>query len=173
MKDIHKALAVFTILMSYQIDAQYVTKKDTLSGNVLNITMDSRIDGLLNKQEEACARTPISNEDNNRSNSSKITVPSRALTNNEICKQNPKIRGYKIQVAVVKSNEEARQIGAEFRKSYPSLKVEVDASLRPNYKVLAGSYFSRQSASEDLRRVKQVYKSALAVEYRVFCVEAK
>ena len=81
--------------------------------------------------------------------------------------------GYKIQLAVVKSNEEAREVGMYFRRRFPNMKVEIDASLRPNYKVMAGSYFSKQSAAGDLGRIKQYFKDAIAIQYRVFCVEAK
>lgn len=81
--------------------------------------------------------------------------------------------GYKIQVVVVKSNEEASKISVEFRNNFRNLKVEKDASLRPNYKILAGSYFSKQSAADDLRNIKRVYPSAMVIPYAVFCVEAK
>ena len=81
--------------------------------------------------------------------------------------------GYKIQLAVVKSNEEAKEVGMYFRRRFPNMKVEIDASLRPNYKVMAGSYFTKQSANEDLKKIKPYVKSAIPVQYRVFCVEAK
>ena len=81
--------------------------------------------------------------------------------------------GYKIQLAVVKSNKEADEVGLYFRRRFPNIKVEKDASLRPNYKVMAGSYFTKQSASSDLSKIKQYFKDAIAVQYRVFCVEAK
>jgi len=64
-------------------------------------------------------------------------------------------------------------VKAYFRRRFPNLKVETDASLRPNYKILAGSYFTKASASGDLSRIKQYFKSAIPVQYRVFCVEAK
>lgn len=175
MKNLLKALSLFILLISYGIDAQYVVKKDTISGTEVTMTMDSRVDQLLSKQEETCNRNNASNTnfETPKPTTPKIVVPSRELTNNEICRQNPKIMGYKIQVAVVKSNEEARNIGADFRKAFPSMKVEIDASLRPNYKILAGSYFNKQSAAGDLSRVKTMYDTAVAVQYRVFCVEAK
>lgn len=175
MKNLLKALSLFIFLISYAIDAQYVVKKDTISGTEVTMTMDSRVDQLLSKQEDGCNRSNASNTnfDVPKTATPKIVVPSRELTNNEICRQNPKIMGYKIQVAVVKSNEEARTIGADFRKAFPNMKVEIDASLRPNYKILAGSYFNKQSASGDLSRVKTMYDTAVAVQYRVFCVEAK
>lgn len=175
MKNLFKALSLFIFFISYTIDAQYVVKKDTISGTEVSITLDSRIDQLLSKQEDNCNRNNAANNNSetSKTTTSKIVVPSRELTNTEICRQNPKIMGYKIQVAVVKTNEDARKTGADFRKAFPNMKVEIDASLRPNYKILAGSYFTKQSASADLKRVKELYSSALAVQYRVFCVEAK
>lgn len=167
--------------------AQQVTVQDTLSGTPLSISMDTDINNLMKSMEDNCvmanARRVERENTSNSSNSSytapstpKSTikvVPNRALTNAEICRQNPRILGYKIQLAVVKSNEEANEVKAYFRRRFPSLKVETDASLRPNYKILAGSYFTKQSASGDLGRIRQYFKSAIPVQYRVFCVEAK
>ena len=163
-------LFVFSALFCfYQIDAQYVVKKDTLSGTELSFSLDTRINDALEKIEDKCDRnagTPVKVPP-------KVLVANRELTNAEVCRKNPKIMGFKIQVVIVKSNEEARKIATEFRNNFRSLKVETDASLRPNYKILAGSYFSKQSASDDLRNISKVYPSARVIPYAVFCVEAK
>ncbi len=169
MNNLLKLFIVATLFSFYQIDAQYVVKKDTLSGTELSFALDERINDALEKIEGNCNRisdAPVRTP-------TKVLVPSRELTNAEICRKNPKIMGFKIQVITVKSNEEARKIATEFRNNFRSLKVETDASLRPNYKILAGSYFSKQSASDDLRNVKRIYPSAIVVPYAVFCVEAK
>jgi len=169
MNNLLKLFIVATLFSFYQIDAQYVVKKDTLSGTELSFALDERINDALEKIEGNCNRisdAPVRTP-------TKVLVPSRELTNAEICRKNPKIMGFKIQVVTVKSNEEARKIATEFRNNFRSLKVETDASLRPNYKILAGSYFSKQSAADDLRNVKRVYPSAIVVPYAVFCVEAK
>lgn len=169
MNNLLKLLIVATLFSFYRIDAQYVVKKDTLSGTELSFAMDERINDALEKTEGNCNRisdAPVKTP-------TKILVPSRELTNAEVCRKNPKIMGFKIQVVTVKSNEEARKIASEFRNNYRSLKVETDASLRPNYKILAGSYFSKQSAADDLRNVKRAYPSAIIVPYAIFCVEAK
>lgn len=177
MKILTKALLIFIFAISYKASAQLVVKTDTISGTPVSMTMDSRIDNLISKQEESCARPKDSNNYSSSSETvrqpTKIVVPSRELTSAEICRQNPKIMGYKIQVAIAKSNDEATNIATDFRKNFPALKVEKDASLRPNYKILAGSYFNKQSIAGDLKRVKAIYGSAIAVQYRVFCVEAK
>ena len=162
----------------YALEAQQVVKKDTLSGTELTITMDSRVSEALAAVEGRCAKTTASKVstgfyDDEPARPTKIYVPSRELTNAEICRKNPRILGYKIQITTVKSNDEANEVKAYFRKRFPNLKVETDASLRPNYKILAGSYFSKQSAAGDLARVKEYFKSATPIQYRVFCAEAK
>lgn len=178
MRNFIKIFSALSFFGFYTIEAQQVVKRDTLSGTELTITMDSRVSDALNAVEDRCAKVASNKistgtDDDVPSKPTKIYVPSRELTNAEICRKNPKILGYKIQITTVKSNDEANEVKAYFRKRFPNLKVEVDASLRPNYKILAGSYFSKQSAAGDLARVKEYFKSALPVQYRVFCVEAK
>lgn len=168
--------------MLNSIGAQQVEKKDTIAGTPVSIMMDQKISDLLSNMEEKCATT-IPNRVGNigdtdydntpKTTIPKISVPDRELTNAEICRRNPRIMGYKIQLAVVKSNKEADEVGLYFRRRFPNIKVEKDASLRPNYKVMAGSYFTKQSAASDLSKIKQYFKDAIAVQYRVFCVEAK
>ena len=182
MKSLIKIFAIFSLFTLNLIDAQQVVKNDTIAGTPLSISMDQRIDELIGNIEDKCA-TKIANNSNSgknwdddytpRTNAPKIVVPERELSQAEICRRNPRIMGYKIQLAVVKSNEEAREVGMYFRRRFPNMKVEIDASLRPNYKVMAGSYLTKQSAAGDLSRIKQYFKSALAIQYRVFCVEAK
>lgn len=169
MDNLLKLFIISTLFCFYQIDAQYVVKKDTLSGTELSFALDERVNDALEKIEDNCSRNsgvPVKT-------APKVLVANRELTNAEICRKNPKIMGFKIQVVVVKSNEEARKIATEFRNDFRSLKVETDASLRPNYKILAGSYFSKQSASDDLKNIKKVYPSATVIPYAIFCVEAK
>lgn len=172
-------LKIFTIslfLFTVSIDAQQITKKDTISGTPLVITMDKSINDLLVNMEDNCTRNnseKLWDDDSEKTSSPKISVPEKALTNAEICRKNPRIMGFKIQLAVVKSNEEAREVGMFFRRRFPNMKVEIDASLRPNYKVMAGSYFTKESAAPDLKRIREFFKDALSVQYRIFCVEAK
>ncbi|WDF47647.1 SPOR domain-containing protein [Chryseobacterium sp. KACC 21268] len=169
MNNLLKLFIIATVFSFYQIDAQYIVKKDTLSGTELSFSLDERINDALEKVEGNCNRSAGTSV----KAPPKILVANRELTNAEICRKNPKIMGYKIQVVVVKSNEEASKISLEFRNNFRNLKVEKDASLRPNYKILAGSYFSKQSAADDLRNIKRLYPSAIVIPYAVFCVEAK
>lgn len=182
MKYILKIFALTTFLNLNLIDAQQVVKKDTISGTPLSITMDQKVDDLLGNIEDKCATNTNSSsgkswtsddDDEPKTTAPKINIPAKELSRAEICRRNPRIMGYKIQLSVVKSNEEAREVGMYFRRRFPNMKVEIDASLRPNYKVMAGSYVSKQSAAADLARIKQYFSSAISIQYRVFCVEAK
>ncbi|MGG7439598.1 SPOR domain-containing protein [Chryseobacterium arthrosphaerae] len=185
MRNLIKIFSILSLFGFYSIEAQQVVRKDTLSGTELVITMDSRINAALDGIEGKCSKVATNNPARDSGTGDggistgisakppKIYVPSRELTNAEICKKNPRILGYKIQITTVKSNEEANEVKSYFRKRFPNLKVETDASLRPNYKILAGSYFTKQSAAADLSRIREYFKSAVAVQYRIFCAEAK
>lgn len=169
MNNLLKFFIICMLFFAYQADAQYIVKKDTLSGTELSFALDERINDALEKIENNCNRTSVSTP----KAPTKILIPNRELTNAEICRKNPKIMGFKIQVVIVKNNDDARKTATEFRNNFRNLKVETDASLRPNYKILAGSYFSKQGAAEDLRNIRRVYPSATIIPYAVFCVEAK
>lgn len=167
---------------SYLINAQIATKTDTLSGTVITISSSKSISDLMEKLENNCNKNTSNNRwDNPQEKSSfssniseeRVSVPNKKLTTAEICRKNPRIMGYKIQLAVVKSNNEANEVKAYFRRRFPSIKVETDASLRPNYKILAGSYFSKESASGDLKKIRQYFNSANTVQYYIFCEEGK
>lgn len=182
MKNLFKIIAVLSLFSANIFEAQQVVKKDTIDGTPLSMMMDEKVSTLLSDIEDKCATKLGSssgnfgneyNDNSPKTTTPRISVPEKELTNAEICRKNPRIMGFKIQLAVVKSNEEAREVGMFFRRRFPNMKVEIDASLRPNYKVMAGSYFSRQSAASDLSRIKQHFKGAIAIQYRVFCVEAK
>ena len=173
MNRILKIIPVIFLLAINNLDAQQVVKNDTISGTPLSISMDKKVDDLLGNLEEKCLTVNSSNYDSPKTTAPKIVVPEKELTQAEICRRNPRIMGYKIQLAVVKSNDEAREVGMFFRRRFPNMKVEIDASLRPNYKVMAGSYLTKQSAAADLAKVRAHFKSAMAIQYRVFCVEAK
>ena len=176
MKNLIKLTIVFSLFCFQFNNAQVVTKKDTISGTPLTLSMDKKINDLLDNLEEKCATPAKNNGYANRDEAkepAKVVVASRKLTEAEICKQNPRILGFKIQLTVVKSNTEANEVKAFFRKRFPSIKVDTDASLRPNYKILAGSYFTKQSAASDLAKIKAEFKSATLVQYSIFCAEAK
>lgn len=184
MKRFYGIISFLGCALFCTVAAQDITRTDTLSGTPLTISMDSRINEAISDLEDNCTRiaataSPGKTARNNSGSSGsgstpgKVLVANRELTTAEICRKNPRILGFKIQIAVVKSNDEANEVKAYFRRRFPNLKVETDASLRPNYKILAGSYFTKQSAAGDLSKIRQYFNSAVPVQYRIFCVEAK
>ena len=182
MKNVLKISLMFSFVLATIANAQVVTKTDTISGTPLTISMDGKISNLLDKSDDNCNRvttggtkvyTNNDNNDDDAPSKPNVSVPSKPLSNAEICKRNPRLMGYKIQLTTVKSNEEANEVKAYFRRRFPHIKAETDASLRPNYKVLVGSYFTKESASSDLKKIREFFKSAVSVQYRIFCVEAK
>ena len=183
MKNVLKISLMFSFVLATIANAQVVTKTDTISGTPLTISMDGKISSLLEKADDNCnrvssggTRTYANNNegnDNDEPSRPNVSVPSKPLSNAEICKRNPRLMGYKIQLTTVKSNEEANEVKAYFRRRFPHIKAETDASLRPNDKVLVGSYFTKESASSDLKKIREFFKSAVSVQYRIFCVEAK
>ena len=176
MKYLFRIFAVLTVITANFYEAQQVVISDTISGTPMSMMMDKKVNDLLSAVEDKCATNIPSGNYNNegtKTNPTKISVPERELTTAEICRNNPRIMGYKIQLTVVKSNKEADEVGLYFRKKFPYIKVEKDVSLRPNYKVMAGSYFNKKSAANDLSAIRTYFKDAIAVPYRVFCVEAK
>lgn len=167
---------------SHITNAQQVTKNDTISGTPYTMSMDKEVSEMMSTIEDKCSKINSDNSFKDSTNNTIVdidapkktkTVASRTLTTAEICRQTPRMLGYRIQLAVVKSNEEANKVKAYFRSKFPTIKVQTDASLRPNYKILAGSYFSKQSASGDLAKIRQYFKSAIPVEYSIFCAESK
>lgn len=170
MKNRRKIFYFFVLCVPYFVAAQQVIIKDTINETPLTIMMDAKMSSALQEMEEKCKTTlPLESV----KNKPKVEVVEKNRSTADICRDNPRILGYKIQVALVKSNDEANRVKAYFRLKFPNIKAETDASLRPNYKVLVGSYFSKQSASGDLARIRSIFPSALPIQYRVFCVEAK
>lgn len=188
-KGFHFCLFVLFCFLYNVSFAQVITKTESQNGTDISYTMDKKVEDIITDMEEKCSNDLAEKErrraerENNiatrpTENRTTVTNPStstasRPLTNADICRQNPRILGYKIQLAVVKSNDEAREVGMYFRRRFPNMKVEIDASLRPNYKVMTGSYFNKNSAAGDLSRIRQYFKSAMPIQYRIFCVEAK
>lgn len=178
-----KKLFFSTLMMIFvghsPMKSQIVTKQDTIGSTPLTVSMDKKVADLLENAEENCQKKQqysSQGKSNNTDSSSPrqtIKIANRELTTAEVCRQTPKIRGVKIQLVVVKSNAQANEVKAYFRRHFPSIKTQTDASLRPNYKILAGSYFTRQSAAADLAKIRKVFKEATLVDYMIYCVEGK
>ena len=173
MKSFKQVFFFFGLFLSTMFAAQQVIKTDTISGNAVKISMDKKIMDLLQGAEEKCSQSLENNSQSNSYNTPAINLPERKISTEEACRRNPRIMGVKILIATVKSNQEANEVGFYFRSKFPGLKILKDASLRPNYKIMAGSYFNKNAASSDFKNVKKLFKDAKLVNYMVFCEEAK
>lgn len=180
MRNFGKICSIIVIFIGNLFFAQQTVKRDTIiAGTPLSISMDNRVNDAVKSIENRC-NTKDSQTDTIDDSSSKpvvstprVTIPEKSKSDADICRQNPRIMGYKIQLAVVKSNEEAKKVGLYFRNRFPYMKVEIDASLRPNYRVMAGSYFRKEGAGSDLKKIKAFFDDARVIQYRIFCIEAK
>ncbi len=137
-------------------------EEDTIRGGSLAVTMDDSIDLLLENKEKTCSALPKST----------TSTESRPKEVGDLCAKFPKLSGYRIQILYTKNSEEVNKARVEFTKYFPGIPTD-SKYIRPDYKVYAGEYFSRESASADLKRIKKKFPNALAVRATVFCKRAK
>ncbi|MDX8569349.1 SPOR domain-containing protein [Elizabethkingia sp. HX XZB] len=179
-------IKIYILLIGFSIQyvrAQEITNiKDSINGNVYSMEMDVRIDNLLKKMENNCIKSNIDSKIITKKKvankfigkkETKKDISFSILSIADICRRQPKLMGYKIQIIVVNNSNEANKMRSEIRNNFPSLRVELDSSFRPNYRVLAGSFFSKQSGTIDLKNVRKIYHDAILIPYRIFCVESK
>ncbi|OPC37962.1 SPOR domain-containing protein [Elizabethkingia miricola] len=176
-------ILIITLTIQYLNAQETILRKDSVNGNTYSIEMDIRIDDLLRQMENNCIKSIVNNRiDGKRKSIAKKPAIRKELVNKigfatlsiaDICKKKPKLMGYKIQVSVTNNNNDANKIRHQFRQKFPNLRTELDNSLRPNYKILAGSFFNKQSGGDDLRNVRGVYHEAILIPYRIFCIESK
>lgn len=180
-----KIYILFIGLSIQYVSAQEITNiKDSINGNVYSMEMDVRIDNLLKQMESDCSKSNVNNKikkkknvvskflDKNN-NKKKKETSFNVLSIADVCRRQPKLMGYKIQIAVVNNGNEASKIRYEIRINFPALRVELNSDLRPNYRVLAGSFFRKESGMNDLKNVRKIYHDAILIPYRIFCVESK
>jgi len=128
------------------------------NGGSFKMDIDKAIFTELSQKEEAVCE--------------KIVPPKpRELSPAEKCATQQKIMGYKIQVLYTKDRNAAEKVKNHFAKNFPSLTVELRYNA-PDYKILVGDYFTKQSASSDLKRIQRTYPSAFSIQDRIWCRKA-
>lgn len=161
MRKIILLLLFFTsIVISAQekIDTIIIQEKGKLT-----IELDEKINNIITaKEKETCViATPKTvKKDTNKANSS------------DPCANQNQINGFKIQIYYSKNRSDADKIKNEFERAYPGMSAQV-AYFAPDYRVLVGDYFSKNSANPDIRRLKSKYNSSFAIPYKVLCRKAK
>ncbi|MFA5620541.1 MAG: SPOR domain-containing protein [Weeksellaceae bacterium] len=130
---------------------------DSVNGGSFIIRLDSKLKEFLIEKENC---TPP-----------KGPSPSTPLTPEERCAKQNKIMGYKIQIFYTKDRNAAEKVRSEFADKYPDLTPEL-VYASPDYRILVGDYFTRNSAASDLRRIRRNYPGSFAVQWRVWCRKA-
>lgn len=155
-------LFLFNFVVSFGQDTTRETLKlvnDSITGGSLTVELDSRISKLINfNDKKDCPQATF-------------TPPTR-LTPAEKCATQNKIMGYKIQIFYTKDRNAAEKVKNDFANQNPGYTVEL-VYLAPDYRVMVGDYFTRQSAAPDLRKVQRTYSGAFTVQWRVWCRKAK
>lgn len=158
---------IFLFLISFSSCGFAQNKIDTvqiINNGILNMEIDSRINTVLKAKEDAvCAHNaPIK----------KNTEKKPIVHSNDPCAGTPQINGFKIQIYYSKDRKDADKVRNEFARSFPELSSQT-AYFSPDYRVLVGDYFTRASASRDIRRLKSKYNSAFSIPFKVLCRKAK
>jgi thioredoxin-related protein len=160
-----KFIFLFFILFSASLFAQ--EKIDTvqiINNGTLNIEIDSRINNVIKNREDATCTyvAPV-----------KKNVEKKAVVkSNDPCAGTPQVNGFKVQIYYSKNRADADKVRNEFSSSYPDMSAQV-TYYAPDYRVLVGDYFSKSSASGDIRRLKRTYNSAFTIPFKVLCRKAK
>lgn len=161
----YKIIFCFLLLGSFAIAQNLIPNQSTWTiknddeGGSLTIFLDESLETLLKEKEAAiCDKTGY--------------APPVPLTPAEKCAKQNKILGYKIQIFYTKDRDTANRVKNDFASQHPDMTPELIYA-SPDYRILVGDYFTRQSASDDLRRIQRNYPGAFAIQYRIWCRKAK
>lgn len=148
----------FTMGQTAQSDTLMVVKKDSIMNGKFSMEIDKDLAEIIgSREQDVCEKT--------------VYVPPKKLTPADKCATQQKIMGYKIQIFYTKDREAANKVKNDFSKQYPGLTPELIYA-SPDYRILVGDYFTRQSAGSDLRSIQRKYPSAFPVQWRVWCRKA-
>jgi len=139
-------------------DTTVLAVHDSIKGGELTIKMDARIAQILKGKEKGVCNKTLYN-------------PPKKLTAADKCATQQKIMGYKIQIFYTKDRDAANVVKNDFIRQFPSLTPELIYAA-PDYRILVGDYFTRQSAASDLRKIQRIYPAAFPVQWRVWCRKA-
>lgn len=144
--------------LAFSQDASTWDFKDSIRGGELTIHLDKKLENILKgKEKSVCQKN--------------VYVPPVKLSPADKCATQNKIMGYKIQIFYTKDRSAAEKVKNDFARQFPSLTPELIYA-SPDYRILVGDYFTRQTASNDLRKVQRTYPAAFPVQWRVWCRKA-
>jgi len=156
---------IFLIIFSSFSYAQ--EKIDTVlikNNGTLKIELDQKINQVITAKEDATCPVPV-----------KKVVERKETpraSSNDPCANQTQINGFKVQIYYSKNRSDADKVKNEFERSYPNLSAQI-AYFAPDYRVLVGDYFTKSSASKDIRKLKSKYNSSFSIPYKILCRRAK
>lgn len=161
-----KKLLFLTLIFGFSLgmaqnskkDSLYVFTKNTENGGEFSMEIDEGLAKLMVSKEQKVCNKPV-------------YVPPKKLSPADKCATQQKIMGYKVQIFYTKDRDAATKVKNDFSRQFPSLTAELIYA-SPDYRILVGDYFTRSSASPDLRRIQKSYPSAFSVQWRVWCRKA-
>ncbi|MDO5656439.1 MAG: SPOR domain-containing protein [Flavobacteriaceae bacterium] len=155
----------FLVLLIFGFSSVWaqISVQDTISGGAYHMQGVMGIDSLVQKTVQAKCFKPVVKVDEKANEEAENFDP---------CARNPKVMGYKIQIMYTKDRNAANRAQSEFAAKFPALVPEM-VYTRPDYRVMAGDYFTKRSAAMDLAQVKRQYPGAFLVQWRVWCRKAK
>lgn len=151
---------LISIFLGLSFSFGQISVQDSVSGGSYHVSGNPEIQDLIQKSIVSKCTNPQHSE---------VEVD---LENFDPCAQNPKVMGYKIQIMYTKDRNLANRAQADFAEKFSSLVPEL-VYTRPDYRVIAGDYFTKRSAASDLAMVKREYPGAFLIQWRVWCRRAK
>lgn len=154
---------LFILTFGFIFSSAQITVQDTITGGSYHLNGVAAIDSLVqNTIKDKCYKPVVKVDEKEE----------EELENFDPCAQSPKVMGYKIQIMYTKDRNAANRAQQDFAKNFPQLVPEM-VYTRPDYRVMAGDYFTKRSAAMDLAQVKRKYPGAFLVQWRVWCRKAK
>lgn len=139
-----------------------IVKVDSATGGRLVIEADKNIMNLID--DKTICREVIA--------SSEPKPVSKPISPANLCQRQNTIQGYMIKIGEAKSEEEVNKMMNTLRSQFPDLRVEKNY-LRPDWRLLAGDFMTKQSAQADFKRVKNTFPNAVLFNWRIYCNRAK
>ncbi len=170
-------ILLLLILCAFGKSQEVSVKVDSATGGRLVIEADGDISKLID-ENGLCKKIASSTSSSTGSGKPKTTTTPPKTTSTggapgkSSCGKQNDIRGFMIKVGEGKSEAEVNTLITKFKTEFPELRVEKNY-LRPDWRFLAGDYFSKESAQADLRRIRRSFPTASLIGWRIYCNRAK
>ena len=169
-------LLLFIICASFMQAQEVIVKVDSATGGRLVIDTEGDIikmideNGICKKISSSTGSTSTNQPSSGGTKPKTNRPPASGPTS--VCGKRNDIPGFMIKVGEAKSEQEMATLMSKFRAEFPELRVEKHY-LRPDWRLLAGDYFKRESGQSDLKRIRKSFPTAVLINWRIYCNRAK